>query len=99
MAFRLLSVATLLVGAGFAVLFYIVMPMAWDARCSMEPCPELSASRRLMEASVPLVAAAVLVLVAGYIARRNQPLARVIVAAPVVLAIIWVTVLFGPLAG
>jgi hypothetical protein len=99
MAFRLLSIATLLGGIGLTLLFYIAMPMAWDARCSMEPCPALSVARRMAEASLPVAGSALLVLVAWHIGKRRQTLALTTLAVPLILVVLWLALLFGPLAG
>jgi hypothetical protein len=94
MAIRLLSLATLIAGAGLSVLFYALLPMARGVRCAVEPCPPLLEFQHLWQSALPLAAAVWWVGIAWLVNKRHSTLARLLLAVPLVLAVTWVAAIF-----
>ena len=95
MAIRLLSVLTLLAGLAVSVLYYVMLPMARAVGCSVESCPQPGLIERLMLSALPLAVAVAFVVIAWLINKRNQILARLVLAVPLAIGITWVTALFA----
>ena len=94
MAIRLLSLVNLLAGAGLSALFYAMLPMAADAQCSMEPCPTLSEFDRIWQSCLPLAVALALVATAWQINKHKEILARMLLALPLSIVVLWVSAIF-----
>ena len=95
MAIRLLSIATLLLGALLSVLFFIMQPMARSAACPpQQNCPGISVLERLVQSSFPFVVSISVVALVALVHRKRPRLARTILAVPLVLLTAWIGGLF-----